>query len=110
MLFVQKMVPGYAYASLKTLENVIVSQSDCDKATFMGFVQFEGHEYSRFRVDGRNCYQLSLHTLSTKQRAFYLTDCESIGSWNGLRISAQREESFGRLVYRLAIGRIARNR
>lgn len=90
--FVQKMVSGYAYASLKTLENVVVTQSDCDKAIFMGFVQFDGSEYARFRVDGKNVYQLSLHTQSMRQRAFTLADCDPIGSWDGLRISAQRDE------------------
>lgn len=90
--FVQKMVPGYAYASMKTFENVIVSQSDCGKAIFIGFVEFDGNEYSRFRFADRNRYQLSLHTQSMRQRAFTMADCESIGSWDGLRISADRSE------------------
>lgn len=91
-LFVQKMISGYAYASLKTLENVIVTQSDCDKAVFMGLVVLDDYDYCRFRLNGLNYYQLAMYTQSTAQRAFTMADCEAIDSWDKLRLSADRSE------------------
>jgi hypothetical protein len=93
--FVMKMRDGYAYASLKTLENVVVSQSDCDKAVFMGFVvelTADSKPFCRFRVNGHNRYQLAQYCELTAIRAFTLADCDEIDSWDKLRISADRSE------------------
>ncbi len=78
--FVMKMREGYAYSSLHSLENAIVSQSDCDKATFMGFVvepTADSKLFARFRVDGQNRYQLAQFCELTTVRAFTMADCES---------------------------------
>jgi hypothetical protein len=93
--FVMKMRDGYAYASLKTLENVVVSQLDCDKAVFMGFVidpTAGSKPFCRFCVNGENRYQLAQYCDLTPIRAFTMADCDEIDGWDKLRLSADRSE------------------
>lgn len=86
------MVPGYAYCSLKTLENVVVTQSDCDKAKFCGLVRIHQCDYAKFGLNGKHYWQLTTHTLNDTVRAFSLNDCQSMDSWDKLRLSADRSE------------------
>lgn len=70
--YVKRMASGYAYASMKTMENVMLSQSDCDNAKFMGIVRESprGELYCRFRVNGKDYYQTLVSCEDTKARAF----------------------------------------
>lgn len=87
---VLKMVDGYAYASLRTLENVIVSPIDCERAKFMGLVENDDHRFARFRLDGRDYFQLCGYCRQLPQKAFTLADV--IRTSNYPRISCDKSE------------------
>jgi hypothetical protein len=92
MQLIPKLQTGYAYASLRSLGNVIVRKEEPNR--FIGFAYHEGQKYGRFRIGKKTVLQLCFpNATECKHYAFNESDIQPSDSWDG-RISCNREMLF----------------
>lgn len=75
--YVMRMKSGYAYASLQTLENVVVSESDCKQARYCGQhwePSVDSKPFCKFRIGKRVFFQLAQYCELTDIRDFSAAD------------------------------------
>jgi len=85
------MASGYAYSSVKTLENVMVTQSEVSESKFLGFTMVDGIRMARYRIGKKTYWQVPNYNRGATLAMFDESDVEPSDSWGG-RINCSREQ------------------